>query len=81
MATHSNAKVGIDVAAGLIPGNSMDEHFRQWFITSDEWHAAKDGEAQARLLADMNGKAMAWAMYLMLQPDRLNWVKTEWVWF
>jgi hypothetical protein len=78
----SRAKVGVDVVAGVLPGTPMAEYTRRWFITSEEWHA-DDGDAmhQAHLLADMNGKAQAWAMYLMLQPDRVNWVKTEWVWF
>lgn len=62
----------------------MSEYSRQWFMTSGEWaEACEDltGMKQAMLLTDINGKAQAWAMYLMLQPDRVNWVKTEWVWF
>lgn len=80
----SSAKVGIDVAAGVIPGTSMPEYFRQWFITAEEWQEAsedKTGMAHAKLLADLGGKAQAWAMFLMFQPDRVNWVKTEWIWF
>jgi hypothetical protein len=80
----ATAKVGVDVVAGVLPGTPEPEYTRQWFITGDEWELAgrdEDRQNQARLLADMNGKAMAWAHYLMLQPDRLNWVKTEWVWF
>lgn len=78
------ARVGIDVVAGLIPGQPLPEYTRQWFITSAEWYAAGEDESgmkQAQLLADLNGKAQAWAAYLMFQPDRLNWVKTEWVYF
>lgn len=80
----NTARVGIDVAAGVLPGQSMPEYFRQWFITSEEWQeASKDetGMEQAKLLTDLAGKANAWATYLMLQPDRVNWVKTEWIWF
>lgn len=80
----TTARVGIDVVAGVIPGQPMAEYTARWFITSEEWaEAAADetGMAQARLLADLSGKAQAWAAYLMFQPDRVNWVKTEWIWF
>lgn len=79
-----NARVGIDVVAGVIPQRSEPEYFRQWFITSTEWQKASEDETgmeQAKLLADLAGKAAAWQTYLMLQPDRVNWVKTEWIWF
>jgi len=74
------AKCGVDVVAGVLPGTPEPEFTRQWFITSEEWHA-DDGKHQAELLSDLAGRASAWATYLMLQPDRLNWVKTEWIWF
>ena len=74
------ARLGVDVVAGLVPGQPLPEYTRRWFITSEEWNEG-DGLAQAQLLADVNGKAQAWAAYLMFQPDRVNWVKTEWVWF
>jgi len=73
------ARVGVDVVAGILPGTPMEEYTRRFFITSAQWNEG-DGIDQARLLADMNGKAQGWAMYLMLQPDRVNWVKTEWIW-
>lgn len=76
----SSVRVAVDVVAGVIPGTPMPEFTRRFFITSDKWNEG-DGIDQARLFADMNGQAQAWAMYLMLQPDRVNWVKTEWVWF
>lgn len=78
------ARIGVDVVAGLVPGQPMPEYTRQWFLTTYEWaEAGKDetGMEQAKLLADLNGKAQAWAGYLMLQPDRVNWVKTEWIYF
>lgn len=77
--------VGIDVLAGVVPGHPMPEYTRRFFLTSREWYDAGSGEhgplKQAELLADLNSKAQAWAMYLMLQPDRVNWVRTDWVWF
>jgi hypothetical protein len=65
---------------GVVPGSPEPEWSRQWFITSEEWYA-NDGEDQAHLLSDLAGKASAWATYAMLQPERFNWVKMEWVWF
>lgn len=48
-------------------------------MTSEEWHA--EGADQSTLLAEVNGKAQGYAMLLTLQSDRLNWVRTDWVWF
>jgi hypothetical protein len=72
-------RLGIDVVAGLLPGTPDEEFTRRWFITSTEWWA--DDAKQSELLAEVNGKAQGYAMLLMLQPDRLNWVQTSWVWF
>lgn len=76
---HTSARVLIEVYAGLIPGTPEPEHTRRWGITSDEWHkrAAKE---QMELLAFRNGQAQGYAMLLMLQPDTVNWVRTDWVW-
>lgn len=77
-----SVRVAVDVVAGVVPGTPMPEYSRRYYITSAEWHAAADTpEGQATLLAEMNGKAQGWASYLMLQPDALNWVRTDWVWF
>ena len=75
------AKMGIDVVAGILPGTPEDEFTRRWFLTSRDWQAADTLEKQLHLLCDIAGQANAYATYLMLQPDRLNWVKTEWVWY
>jgi hypothetical protein len=80
MPESKSVKCGVDVYAGVVPGTPMPEYTRQWFITSDEWYE-DDGKNQADLLADLAGRAAGWATMLMLQPDRFNWVKTEWIWF
>jgi hypothetical protein len=72
-------RCGVDVVAGVVPGTSEPELLRQYFIYSEEWH--KEGADQATLLTELAGKATAYATYLMLQPDRVNWVKLEWVFF
>jgi hypothetical protein len=81
------ARVLLEVVAGLIPERPEPELTRQWAITSREWEEAgkmssSDLEAgrQSELLAERNGKALAYANLLMLQPDRVNWVKSTWIW-
>jgi hypothetical protein len=71
-----NAKFILEVTAGVIPGQVMPEHTRRWAITGQEW---ADAEDQAELLAITNGKAQGFAGLLMLQPDYLNWVRTDWI--
>lgn len=74
-----NARVIIEVVAGLIPGKDPEPEFtKRWAITSKEWQDA--GDKWPNLLAERNGQAQGYAAYLMLQPDRLNWVRTDWIW-
>jgi hypothetical protein len=35
---------------------------------------------QSEALATINGQAAGYAGLLMLQPDRFNWVRTDWLW-
>lgn len=74
------ARVLLEVQAGIVPGTPMPEHTRQWAITSEEWQKATEDNKQAELLAARNGQMQGYAALLMLQPDALNWVKTEWIW-
>lgn len=73
------ARLALEVMAGILPGIPDDEFTKRYVVTSSEW--AVDEEARAILLAEVNGKALGYASWLMLQPDRLNWVRTDWVWF
>lgn len=71
------ARVLLEVTAGLIPGQAMPEYTRKWAISSKAWHdPSKD---RGELLAEANGKMQGYAALLMLQPDRLNWVRTDWI--
>lgn len=72
------AKVLLEVTAGVVPGTPMKEHTKRWAVTSEEWQNA--GDKQGELLAERNGQMQGYAAFLMLQPDHLNWVKTEWIW-
>ncbi len=86
------ARAAIEVTAGLIPGQPVPEFTRRWAITSAEWQEANrlDDEratdfygatSTGNVLADRQGAAMAYAQLLMFQPDRVNWVRVDWVWF
>ena len=78
-----SARVIVEVVAGLLPGKDPDPQFtKRYAITSKEWREAGEvlPSGQADLLAEVNGKAQGYAGYLMMQPDRLNWVRTDWIW-
>jgi hypothetical protein len=75
-----SVRVMIEVVAGLVPGTPMPEYTRRWAITSAEWQTAHAQDAGAVLLAERNGQAQGYAALLMLQPDALNWVRTDWIW-
>lgn len=74
-----SVRCAVDVVAGILPGQAEPEFTRTFYLTSDEWHAA-DNDHRVHLLLDLSGQATAYANYLMLAPDRFNWVKLEWVW-
>lgn len=72
------ARVIVEVSAGVVPERPEPELTRRWTLNSEEWHAA--GNDQAVMLAELNGRAQGYAGWLMLQPDRVNWVRTDWLW-
>lgn len=77
------ARALLEVTAGILPGSAMPEYTRRFAITSREWQQATDtgdGMGQSELLAARNGQAQGYAGLLMLQPDRVNWVRTDWIW-
>jgi hypothetical protein len=87
--TEQTARVLLEVTAGLIPQRPEPALTKQWAITSQEWQEAGEqtesattleASPQSILLAERNGRALAYANLLMLQPDRVNWVRTDWIW-
>lgn len=80
MTSPQTVRMAVEVVAGLIPGKDPEpEYTKRWVLTSEQWNA--EGVDQSALLAEINGRAQGYAMLLMLQPDRLNWVRTDWIWF
>lgn len=74
-----SARVILEVVAGLIPGKPQPELTRRWALTGREWNDL-DSEGKSAALAEINGRAQGYAGLLMLQPDRLNWVRLDWLW-
>lgn len=90
------ARAVLEVRAGLVPEKPIATFTRQFWITAEEWEKAKiatekvmagdrdwyrDGPAPTAIaLLDVQGKASAYAAWLMVQPDLVNWVRTDWVW-
>jgi hypothetical protein len=73
------ARCIIEVTAGIIPGTPMPEYTRRYWVTSNAWHGSTETD-RAGLLAQTNGQAQGYAALLMLSPDVLNWVRTDWIW-
>lgn len=67
-----SVKVVIEVMAGIIPGEPMDEYTRRWTLSREEFN---DQNTYFQQL----GWANIYALSLM-NPVELNWVKMEWVW-
>lgn len=78
MAETERVKYAVEVQAGLIPDQPDPVFTKRWFVTSKEWAEA---ESQLNLLVETNGRALGYAAMLMSTPERLNWVRTDWVWF
>jgi hypothetical protein len=76
----NQAKLIIEVTAGLLAGRPDPEHTRQYALTSERWHEAGENGGQAAALAELNGQATGYAALLMMQPDSLNWVNVSWIW-
>jgi hypothetical protein len=74
------ARVIVEVVAGLLPQRPEPEFTRRWAISSQEWSEAGEADRQSERLAELNGRAVGYAGLLMLQPDRLNWVRVDWIW-
>lgn len=75
-----SARVIIEVVAGVIPQQPMEEYTKRWAITSDEWYKAVGPGTAMELLAERNKAAQEYAMSLMMRPDLVNWVRTDWLW-
>jgi hypothetical protein len=74
----------IEVVAGIVPNTIMPEHTKQFIITSDAWYAQGEYEGnkdEARMeVMKVYGIATEYMRDLM-NPQRVNWVRLEWIYF
>lgn len=77
-----SAKAVIEVVAGTIPGQDPDPVYTKRFaLPTHVWEElGTDRLQQMAALAELNGRAQGYAGLLMLSPDRLNWVRVDWIW-
>lgn len=66
-------KCSIQVVAGVVPNEPIPEYTREWGFDSkdleDKW-----------LYIDKSGAAMNYAMSLQ-NPQKVNWVMMNWIWY
>lgn len=56
------------------------KYTRQWDVTVREWAVAGTIEMQEVLLAEKVGLAQGYAFWLMIQPQKFNFVRMDWIW-
>ncbi len=66
-------KCSVQVFAGVILGEVITDLTRKWFFSQ------KDLDNPPTYL-DKTGAAMNYAMSLQ-NPQKVNWVKFEWIWY
>lgn len=73
------SRVMVEVVAGILPNTPDSKYTKRWTIDSDQWHKLKGPAAQLGALAELAGQAAGYALFLCLQPDQVNWVRTDWL--
>lgn len=66
-------KCSIYVTAGVILGEDLTEFTRSWEFTQQDLDSPPT-------YVDQTGAAMNYAMSLQ-NPEKVNWVKLEWIWY
>lgn len=81
------ARLIIEVTAGIVPGTPEPEFTRRFTVTSAEWQEAQETvqaedaifHPAAELIVIRAAQADAYAMMLR-DPSRINWTRTDWLW-
>lgn len=66
-------KCTVKVSAGVILGQAMKEYTREWFFTQADLD-------NPPTYIDLTGAAMNYAMSLQ-DPQKVNWVRLDWIWY
>ena len=64
------------VTAGVIPGEKIDEYTRIWQMDNQETEA----ENRSEIFSNYVNEATEYAAHLQ-NPEYVNWVNLEWIWF
>jgi hypothetical protein len=73
-------KALIEVNAGVIPGQKINEHTKRWSYDSDEYERDRaTPQDQPTIFSARLQEAHNYAMGLS-NPTYLNWVRVDWVW-
>lgn len=77
-----DARILIEVVAGIIPNTPMSEYTKQFAITSDVWYAqgeyeGKKEEASMEVIK-VYGTANEY-MRTLWNPQSVNWVRMDWI--
>ena len=65
-------KCTVFVTAGVILGKPVPEYTRGWNFTQKDY--------KPPTYVDQTGAAMNYAMSLQ-NPEKVNWVRLEWIWY
>jgi hypothetical protein len=76
------ARIIIEVVAGVIPGTPMPEYTKQFAVPSAIWYRqgdwqGKDAEAEKEIAA-IHSQAAAY-MQRLWAPQQFNWVRCDWL--
>jgi hypothetical protein len=72
-----SARIIVKVTAGILAGEPESVFTRRYAVTTSEWESSAN---QTVLLHERNGQALGYAQALMAMPERLNWVRVDWLW-
>jgi len=77
------ARILFEVTAGMIPGTPLPNLTRRFEIDDAQWdHAAAMGvHASSYLISMTRDRAQTYAGVLMLSPETVQWVRTEYLVF
>lgn len=79
----TTARILIEVVAGVIPNTPMPELTKQFSISSDAWYVQGEYEERAEeasiVCMTTYGLATEYMRSLM-NPQRVNWVRLDWIW-
>jgi hypothetical protein len=75
----NTARVMLEVTAGVMDGQPLEEHTKRWYLSQVRWDVSDEAE-RAVEMSEIVGRALGYVQLLCLRPDILNWVDMKWRW-